>query len=114
MPPGIPKWLDKKHWLKYKPRNVKQIPLHLDHAIWHHEFEKMKKLRADILVTHEAPSCHRHGKKAIEELANAIGATKIFHGHHHYFYNDTINGIAVTCAPIGGVVNLDGEQLMKR
>lgn len=111
----LPKWIDKRHWLQCKPTNVKKIPLHLDNAIWHHEFEKMKKtVRADILVTHEAPSCHRHGKKAIEELAKAIGATKIFHGHHHYYYQDTINGIAVTCAPIGGVVNLDGEQLMSR
>ena len=70
-----------RHWLQCKPTNVKKIPLHLDNAIWHHEFEKMKKnTRADILVTHEAPSCHRHGKNAIEELAEAIGAKKIFMG----------------------------------
>jgi len=115
MPGSIPKWLDKKHWLQCKPSNVKKIPLHLDHAIWHHELEKMKKtVRADILVTHEAPSCHRHGKTAIEELAEAIGAKHIFHGHHHKYYQESIKGIAVTGASIGGVVNLAGEQLIDR
>lgn len=89
--------------------------MHLDHAIWHHEFEKMKKtVRADILVTHESPSCHRHGKTAIEELAEAIGAKHIFHGHHHKYYQESIKGIAVTGASIGGVVNLAGEQLIDR
>lgn len=115
MPPDPPKWLDKKHWSQCKPSNVKKMPLHLDHAIWHHEFDKMKRtVRADILVTHEAPSCHRHGKKAIDELAEAIGAKKIFHGHHHNYYQDAIKDIAVTGVAIGGITNLAGEQLMKR
>jgi predicted phosphodiesterase len=39
--------------------------------------------RADILVTHEAPSVHRHGFEAIDELARSLGVAKTFHGHHH-------------------------------
>ncbi len=39
--------------------------------------------RADILVTHEAPSCHPHGFDAIDELARSLGARATFHGHHH-------------------------------
>lgn len=39
--------------------------------------------RADILVTHEAPSSHPHGYDAIDELTRSLGATKSFHGHHH-------------------------------
>ena len=113
MPGSIPKWIDKKHWLQCKPSNVKKIPVHMDNAIWYHEFERMKNsVRADILVTHEAPSCHRHGFKVLDELAEAIGATRIFHGHHHKYYRDSVNGIEVTGAPIGGVVNLLGERLM--
>jgi len=116
MPGEIPKWLDKKHWLKYQPNSVAKIPLHLDAAIWHHEFESMKKqIRADILVTHEAPSCHQHGFEAIDELGKAIGAKQIFHGHHHVYYSDKLSGgIEVTGVAIGGVTNLAGEQLMKR
>jgi predicted phosphodiesterase len=39
--------------------------------------------QADILVTHEAPSCHRYGFGAIDELAKALGVKQAFHGHHH-------------------------------
>lgn len=38
---------------------------------------------ADILVTHEAPSCHPHGFQEIDELAKFLGARQVFHGHHH-------------------------------
>ncbi len=39
--------------------------------------------RADILVTHEAPSAHPHGFTIIDELARSLGVSKSFHGHHH-------------------------------
>ncbi len=39
--------------------------------------------QADILVTHEAPSCHPHGFAAIDELARCLGVRRLFHGHHH-------------------------------
>lgn len=38
---------------------------------------------ADVLVTHEAPSVHRHGFDAIDELARSLKVSKTFHGHHH-------------------------------
>lgn len=38
---------------------------------------------ADILVTHEAPSCHPHGFKAIDKLAQSMHVKFAFHGHHH-------------------------------
>lgn len=37
----------------------------------------------DILVTHEAPSCHPQGFKAIDDLARAMRVQKAYHGHHH-------------------------------
>ncbi len=39
--------------------------------------------KAGILVTHEAPSCHPHGYSEIDELAQAMGAKMVVHGHHH-------------------------------
>ena len=46
------------------------------------DYERLADMRADILVTHEAPSCHPHGFKEIDLLAQVMGAT-VFHGHHH-------------------------------
>ncbi|MDZ4387816.1 MAG: metallophosphoesterase [Moraxellaceae bacterium] len=39
--------------------------------------------RADILVTHEAPSCNPHGFAVIDELAISLGVRCAFHGHLH-------------------------------
>ncbi len=39
--------------------------------------------RADILVTHEAPSAHPNGWAAIDDLARSLQVRKAFHGHHH-------------------------------
>lgn len=52
-------------------------------AIYHDDIEGLSKLRADILVTHEAPSCHPHGFDAIDRLAWDLGVVRSFHGHHH-------------------------------
>ncbi len=40
-------------------------------------------LKADILVSHEAPKEHPHGFQAIDELAQSLGVKHIIHGHHH-------------------------------
>ena len=46
-------------------------------------YQRLGRLRADILVTHEAPSAHVHGFMAIDELAFSLGAKLVVHGHHH-------------------------------
>ena len=52
--------------------------------------------RFDVLVTHEAPSCHRHGFAAIDRLAEVAAARLIVHGHHHESYAAKLaNGIDV-------------------
>ena len=45
--------------------------------------DRLRSERADILVTHEAPSCHPDGFGAIDELGRALGVRMSFHGHHH-------------------------------
>jgi Icc-related predicted phosphoesterase len=52
-------------------------------AIYPNDVAALSKLRADILVTHEAPSCHPFGFAAIDELARAMQVVRSFHGHHH-------------------------------
>jgi hypothetical protein len=72
------------------------LPLWHRDSIFPDDFGRLAEQRFDILVTHEAPSCHRHGFAAIDELAAAGGARLIVHGHHHDSYTATLsNGITV-------------------
>jgi hypothetical protein len=72
------------------------LPLWHRDTIFPEQFDQLATQRFDLLVTHEAPSCHRHGFAVIDELAAAAGARMIVHGHHHESYSATLpNGIAV-------------------
>ncbi|WP_149536943.1 metallophosphoesterase family protein [Siccirubricoccus phaeus] len=55
-------------------------------AIWPEDVAALAAQRADILVTHEAPSSHPAGIAVIEALARDMGAKLIVHGHHHIGY----------------------------
>lgn len=91
-PPQPPKWRNKQEYLTQQPSHGKNMEMSLKYrsAIWHDEFEALKQLKADILVTHEAPGSHRHGFNAIGDLAVAMGVKHIFHGHLHENYARTI------------------------
>lgn len=52
-------------------------------AIYPDDVRALAKLRADILITHEAPSCHPYGFAAIDELARSMRVVRTFHGHQH-------------------------------
>ncbi|MBT2320799.1 hypothetical protein J7E62_00295 [Variovorax paradoxus] len=41
----------------------------------------MPALKADILVSHEAPAAHPFGFAAVDELAISLGARLVVHGH---------------------------------
>lgn len=56
-------------------------------SIFFADYERLWGQHADILVTHEAPSCHRHGFEAIDALARSMGVKTTFHGHHHEHRN---------------------------
>ena len=71
--------------------------------------------RADILVTHEAPSSHPHGFAAIDELANRLGATTSFHGRHHdrldYSAQRTWLGFDAFGVGLRGITDQDGRVI---
>ena len=48
-----------------------------------------------MLVTHEAPTCHRHGFVGIDMAAQACRARLVRHSHHHEDYAGTIPGSGV-------------------
>ena len=113
-PPQPPIWFGKQHFLDNQPANVQQAELSLKYksAIWHDEFEGLKTLKADILVSHEAPGSHRHGFKVIGELAAAMGVKHIFHGHLHENYSGYIkNNIRVCGVADTAVTDLLGNKI---
>jgi predicted phosphodiesterase len=71
---------------------------------------------ADILVTHEAPSCHPHGFKVIDSLAQSMKAKFTFHGHHHdrLNYNSHEKRLGFSAHGVGyrGVSDMYGGMLL--
>ncbi len=113
-PPRTPKWQSKQHFFSSQLARTKKTELSLKYksAIWPDEWAELKKLRADILVTHEAPRSHRHGFIAIDQLAEAMGVRKIFHGHLHEHYSARIRkGIQVFGVENAKVADLMGNKL---
>lgn len=113
-PPGPPKWPNKSHYLNHQAKQNKNTDLSLKYqsAIWHDEFQHLKALQADILVSHEAPGSHRHGFTVISELAVAMGVKQIFHGHLHENYSRMIrNNIQVCGVANRAVADLLGNIL---
>jgi calcineurin-like phosphoesterase family protein len=62
-------------------------------TIYWDEFETLAAMQADLLVTHEAPSCHPYENAAIDELAQRLKVTRSFHGHHHDDLSDEYAGV---------------------
>lgn len=52
-------------------------------TIYPEDFERLKRQRADILVTHEASGYHPYGFPVLDELARALGVGLLAHGHLH-------------------------------
>jgi len=113
-PPQPPKFISLSDFLKTQPSNIRKQGGNLKHksAIFYDDIEKLKQLKADILVTHEAPSCHKYGFKVLDELAEAMGVKKIIHGHHHLHYKSKINDeIEVFGVNKSEVIDLNGDVI---
>lgn len=52
-------------------------------SIFYRDWFDLYGQQADILVTHEAPSCHPNGFSVIDDLARSMHVKFAFHGHHH-------------------------------
>lgn len=76
-------------------------------------YESLLVQHADILVTHEAPACHRKGFAAIDRLASSLGVRWLFHGHQH---EDRVygrhRGIAMVGVGYRGITSLSGEVIV--
>jgi len=59
------------------------LPLKHRSTIFPDVYERLSEMKADLLITHEAPSYHPMGFDEIELLAAAMGVKQSYHGHHH-------------------------------
>lgn len=81
-PPGNPTYLNYK--VATSRGSSREVPASFyKGAIYPDDFDKLAKMRADILLTHEAPACHPYGFAALDELALSLGVVRSFHGHQH-------------------------------
>lgn len=111
---GQPRWPTREEFMLAQPRVTQRMAadqydglLRQHHSsIWWEDYERLWDQQAVILVTHEAPSTDHHGFTEIDDLAFAINASRVFHGHHHVNYSgelkrdqDTVlvHGVGLAC-----------------
>lgn len=84
-------------------------------SIFPETYMALRSQKADILVTHEAPSCNRFGFAVIDRLARQMGVCAVFHGHHHDYYDYSPHferlGFETYSVGLRGVTALDGSVL---
>jgi predicted phosphodiesterase len=83
-------------------------------AIWPEDIDALSAQKADILVTHEAPSSHPAGVRVLDDLARAMGARLIVHGHHHITsHAQADDGLRVLSVGDTWAVGLDGAVVWR-
>ncbi|MFA6232477.1 MAG: metallophosphoesterase [Rhodanobacter sp.] len=106
-PPDKPRYPSKEDYLARCGKGSRWhdgMPRRHRSTIFADDYQALLGEQADILVTHEAPSCHRHGFREIDDLAHRLGAKTAFHGHHHEhidYAKEAIERIGFTCYGVG-------------
>lgn len=81
-------------------------------SIFPGDYQRLAGQRADVLVSHEAPSSHPHGFAALDELARSLRVARSFHGHHHdrldYSAESTRLGFSAFGVGLRGITDQDG------
>lgn len=79
-PPEDPRFESRAAFVKEKGEALRPFSLV---TIFPEDIQYLASQRADILVSHIAPSSHPHGFFVLDELASAMGARLVVHAHHH-------------------------------
>ena len=110
-----PTYRSQRDDLRHLPRGDRWrggLPLRARDAIFPADVEALRGCRADVLVTHEAPTCRQHGVVGIDIAAEACRARLVVHGYHHESYAGAIGrGIKVRGPATGKVFRLREEDL---
>ena len=83
---GAPTFRTREEHAKSTPRQDRwESGPHFRHlgTIYPHDVDRLADMRADVLITHEAPGYHPNGFDILDTLAQAMGAAVVVHGHHH-------------------------------
>jgi len=84
-------------------------------TIFYREWFNLYGQQADILVTHEAPSCHPYGFQVLTELARSMHVKFAFHGHLHdaLNYADKFKELEFSAFGVGlrGIKDMYGGQI---
>lgn len=85
-------------------------------SIFYNDYINLYGQTADILVTHEAPSCHPHGFAEIDALAQSLHVKFAFHGHHHdslnYRSHDKRLGFQAFGVGFCGITDMFGGRIL--
>ena len=115
-PPAAPKYDSGKEYSKRCGKgNLWRGGLPLKHrsTIFPDDYFELVGQHADILVTHEAPSCHPYGFEVIDELARSLRAHTAFHGHQHdrLDYASSLERMGFSAYGVGfcGITDQDGK-----
>jgi len=94
------------------PAMIGKALLHKSTIFWN-TWAELNGQPADVLVTHEAPSCHPNGFVALDVLAQSMGVKTMFHGHHHehiaYGEASEILGFKAFSVGFQGVTDINGK-----
>lgn len=116
MPPQAPNYMSAGAFIRRIGRgNMWRGGLPRRHrtSIFPSTYDNLMEHRADVLVTHEAPGCHRKGFLVIDQLAKKLQVKYLFHGHQHEdrhyptYYGFTPRGVGYR-----GIVNLKGDDIV--
>ena len=115
------------YWRFYNPRDYETHSLlkagksgqgdRLRHrsSIFPSDYDALMQEQADILVLHEAPSCNRYGFTVLDRLALQLGASHVFHGHHHDRYDYSAHyermGFVAHAVGLRGVLDNNGAVI---
>lgn len=111
---GEPRFRTRQEFIDANRRSLWRggLPRGQRSTIFWEDIEALADERADVLVTHEAPSCHRYGFGEIDFLAEVLGARLVVHGHHHESYEARLpSGIRVVGLSKGEVLRITPDGL---
>jgi predicted phosphodiesterase len=110
-----PIYASRRDYLRRQPRSDRWrggLALRQRDTIFPEDIDALRGWRADVLVTHEAPSCHRHGFIGLDVAASLCAARLLVHGHHHESYEAVLqNGTKVRGLGRAEVLRLRREDL---
>jgi Icc-related predicted phosphoesterase len=116
MPPAVPNYTSPTHFIHKLGKNSMWrggLPRRHRSTIFNSLYERLAGMKADVLVTHEAPSSHPKGFAEIDMLARRMGVRYVFHAHQHQSMDyGEIDGVVTRGIGLRGIIDIDGNVIV--